>query len=220
MDEGIQRFGRVRLLLGHLANNAARFDAGLMQHQTHIAQRSLHDRMIDEQRRIEIDKDQGSWIEKGAGIEQVQRARQRLDREPVRRRDQPEEIIGRQRLAAAERPGKALEGSDPHLAAIEREKRLEGALQRESTPDADRRAVVLANDVGEADAARHACCSVGSGTGTIACKNLPLVNEWRSPQRRCGSAWLVAATFPSLRFRESFDNKARRPPGADLLSGE
>ena len=42
-----------------------------------------------------------------------------------------------------------------HLAAVEGEDRLERALERKHAPHADRGAVVLADDVGKADAARH-----------------------------------------------------------------
>ena len=64
-------------------------------------------------------------------------------------------VLGRQALAVAERPDQPFEGGDRHLAAVEGEDRLERALERKDAPHAGRGAVVLSDDVGKTDAARH-----------------------------------------------------------------
>ncbi len=146
---------RRRGLFGHLADHAARIYAGFVQHQPHLAQRAVADRAIDEHGRIEIDEDRCVGRQACAGIEQVKRARQHLDMQPLRAGACVEKARGRLRLAVTERAGQPFECLDHELAFPEGEDRLKGAFQHIEAPHAGRGAVVVADDVGKPYVARQ-----------------------------------------------------------------
>ena len=140
-DEAEQRFLGGGFLLGDLADDAARVDAGLMQHQPHVAQRAVGDRPVGEDGRIEVDEERGLRRQAGRRVEQMEGARQRFDMQPVGGRNAVEEGAGRPGLAVAKGPDQPFEGGDRQLAALEGKDRLERAFQRVRAPHAGRRAV-------------------------------------------------------------------------------
>lgn len=142
-------------MLGHLADDATRVDAGFMQHQPHLAQRIVGNGPLGEDGRIEIDEDRRFFRQACAGIQEVERARQRLDMQAVGCGASAEEHGRRLRFAIAKRPNQPLEGDKRQLPRLESEDRLERALQRIDAPDTGGGAVFLTDDVGKPNAARQ-----------------------------------------------------------------
>jgi hypothetical protein len=140
-----------------------RIDARLVQDEAHVAQRVVGDRRLAEHGRIEVDEERRGRIEELAGVEQVQRARQRLHMQPVGGRNAVEED-GRRNGSPSRngrsRPSKAaIDSLPPRNAKIGWK-----ALFSVEPPDARRGTVILANDMGEANAARHGQAPGSAGT--------------------------------------------------------
>ena len=155
-DEIEERLLRGRLLLGHLADDAARIDAGLVQDEPHVAQRRLGDRVLGEDRRIEIDEDRSASGDRQPAA--LSRCSVRVSVSTCSRSAAGtllKKASGVQ--ASSSRNGRISpsKATTAELAVGEGEDRLEGALEHVRAPDTGRGAVVVADDVSKPDAARH-----------------------------------------------------------------
>lgn len=120
-------------------------------------------------------------------------------------RNAGEERHGRDRLLSAEGAEQAFIGDDLQTFILNPVDRLEGAAQRMAGPDALRKAVFEADQMGKGDTARHARPS-GLSTetpGTMPRKHLLCVKAFAQTAS-------VTIAMQRLRFSERSDNKARR----------